>query len=468
MDKNKKYIKILAVGVFALIAFYLVLDFLPGKGTGGHGEDEKHIRLTEFNAVDMKSVHIKNEKGEFTVLIEKKTDEDGIDYAACSIEGYNDAPIMETLPRTIAEDCTLLTAEKRISTLGVQDEKYGLDKPVAQVEITMLDGKKIEFKLGELMPNHTYRYIGFKNDSTVYLIDGEAVQSFLYGVYDLLSPDVIDEDEDFVTVTVENPKLEKPVVIEITSDQRHLSVYGIISPVVRTANNAITRTIVNNSHSLTADRVIAYNVSAADIEGYGLDKPYAKFTADYGDRQKTVITSNPDGDGNVYLMLEGGTVIYQAAKNVVPWAEIEFNSLKGQYILDPMFDVLKRISVETADKTYTFDIKHEKYTDEKGNDKMRSVVTSGETELDADKFKDFAEYLSSAETTNELPNIKTEDLTNELVLKISYSYIVGGTDETVEFYDIGGGKAVAVLNGTVDSYAYMTYVNRVLNEVKAY
>ena len=75
--------------------------------------------------MDIDTVNIKNTAGEFKLKVQTEKDEDGDSYVAhTTVEGYEDAPIMDTLPKTIVEDCTRLTASRKINTLGINDKEY--------------------------------------------------------------------------------------------------------------------------------------------------------------------------------------------------------------------------------------------------------------------------------------------------------------------------------------------------------
>lgn len=465
MKKNKKYILFSACAVIVLIGIYLILDVVPDS-TVDNGVSEKSIILTEFNAVDIDTVNIKNTAGEFKLKVESAKDEDGDSYVAhTTVEGYEDAPIMETLPNTIAEDCTLLTASRRINTLGTNDKEYGLDDPTATVEITLLNGDVINFSVGNLSPNGEERYLGFENDSTVYLVEKDSVTGFLYSIYDLMETTVIAEnDEDFAYITVDNKLCDSPVKFEISVDRSSTSVFNIVSPIQRTANTELVRSIVNNTRSFTADKVIAYNATDKEIESSGLKSPYARLTVDYGVDKLTMLASQPDGDGNVNLMLAGGNIIYSANVEALPWITATLDTLKGENILSPVYTALKNVVIETSDDKYSFDVNFVDYVDDDGKNSKKANVKLNGKEVNALSFEKLIDYIKSAET---VAPVTEDSVSGDLVLRITAEYnIEGAKGNSVSFYSNGTGKAVAVLDGNIDSYAYDTYINRVISMTK--
>lgn len=464
VNKNKKYIIILSVVIIGLLGTYFLLDLVPNSSQN-EADNEENIYITQFELYDISRVDIKNEKGEFTVLVEPITDSDGEKTATCEIDGFDDAPIMSTLPNTIANDCTMLTAHRRVNGLGVNDSEYGIDTPVSKVTITLSDKSELKLSIGDLAPNTEARYVGFENDSTVYLVDSESLQSFFYSIYDIMDPTVTDSDGDeFISLTVENSACSEAVVIEISSDERHSAVYNITSPIKRTANNDVVDTIAKNLRSFTADRVVAYNVGESEIEKFGLNTPYATATAVYDDSVIAMISSKPDNDGNVYIMLQGKNIIYQAAENALPWISADITSLKDDVILEPVFKSLKSVTINTTDHNYKFDIQFDEYTDENNELKTKTTVKSGEKEISATQFKRLIEYISTAETTAPPENA---DISGTPTIKLTYSYIsADAEDDVLEIYSSGTGKAVAVLNGMVDSYVYDSYVSRIISELE--
>lgn len=466
MKKNKKYILFSVCAVVALICIYLILDVVPDS-TEGNGVSEKSIILTEFNAVDIDTVKIKNTAGEIKIKVGSEKDEDGDSYVAhTTVDGYEDAPIMETLPNTIAEDCTLITALRKINTLGTNDKEYGLDDPAATVEITLLNGDVINLSVGNLSPSGEERYLGFENDSTVYLVEKDSVTSFLYSIYDLMETTIIAEnDEDFAYITIDNKLCDDPVKFEISVDRSSTSVFDIVSPIQRTANTDLARTIVNNTRSFTADKVIAYNATDKEIESSGLKSPYARLTVDYGVDKLMMLASQPDEDGNVNLMLENGNIIYTANAEALPWITATLDALKGENILSPVYNALKNVVIETSADKYTFDVNFIDYVDDDGKNSKKAQVKLNGKEVNASSFEKLIDYIKTAET---VAPVKESSVSGDFVLKITVEYNIDGANgDSVSFYSNGTGKSVAVLNGNIDSYAYDTYINRVISMTKA-
>lgn len=465
MKKNQKYIFFSVCALVVLVGIYLLLDVVPDS-TAEKGDNGKSIILTEFNAVDIDTVSIKNTAGEFKLKVESAKDEDGDSYVAhITVEGYEDAPIMETLPNTIAEDCTLLTASRKINTLGTNDKEYGLDKPTAVVQVTLLNGDVINFSVGNLSPDGEERYLGLENDSTIYLVKKDSVTSFLYSIYDLMETTVIAEnDEDFVYITVENELCNSPVKFEISIDGRSTSVFDIVSPIQRTANTELARAIVNNTRSFTADKVIAYNATDKEVESSGLKSPYARLTVDYGADKLTMLASQPDVDDNVKLMLAGGNIIYSAKSDSLPWITATLDTLKGENILSPVYTALKSVVIETSAEKYSFDVRFVDYTDDDGKKGKKADVKLNGKVVNASSFEKLIDYIKSAET---VAPVTEDSVSGDFVLSINIEYnIDGAKGNSVSFYSKGTGKAVAVLDGNVDSYAYDTYINRVISMTK--
>ena len=463
VNKNKKYIIIMLCAVLVLTGLYFLIDFMPDS-TDTASEANESIQLADIEIYDISKVNIKNEKGEFSVSVKTVTDSEGEKSAVCTVDGYNEAPIMETLPNTIAKDCTTLTAHRRVNKLGADDAEYGLDSPVSEVTVTLADAAEIKLKIGSEAPNTEARYVGFENDGTVYLVDSENLQSFMYGIYDIMDPTVIESGGDeFISLTVENNTCSEPVVIEISADARHSSVYNIISPIKRTANNDTVNTVAKNVRSFTADKVVAYNANASQIKEYGLDKPYASVTALYDDSTVKLMASKPHADGNVYLTVQGKNMVYQAKSDALPWIDASITDLKDSVILSPNFKELKTVMLQISDNTYRFDISFNEYTDDNGDLKTETAVTLGDKNVDSAQFKRLIKYASSAETTAQ----PTEtSVSGAPTLKITYVYSNKELENDVlEIYSSGTGKAIAVLNGVIDSYAYDTYVSRIISDL---
>ena len=87
----------------------------------------------------------------------------------------------------------------------------------------------------------------------------------------------------------------------------------------------------------------------------------------------------------------------------------------------------------------------------------------GDKNVDSAQFKRLIKYASSAETTAQ----PTEtSVSGAPTLKITYVYSNKELENDVlEIYSSGTGKAIAVLNGVIDSYAYDTYVSRIISDL---
>ena len=194
--------------------------------------------------------------------------------------------------------------------------------------------------------------------------------------------------------------------------------YWMTEPSERFANEGEASRIEGCVRGLLADSVVMVNPSDGQISELGLS--HASMHAEYPDVTIDLRASAPDSEGKVFVMVEGKSVIYRMSADKVAWADTSLEKLKCEYVLYPKMTALKGLSVNNRD--FTLSTRESHTTDDEGS-------TGG-----------------------------SPDMT------IRYTFD-DDTSDTVELYNAGDSKYVAVVNGGTVGRARKSDVTRVLDEL---
>ena len=118
---------------------------------------------------------------------------------------------------------------------------------------------------------------------------------------------------------------------DVTTD-----VYTMTAPKQRETDSANAAAAGNKIFGLTAEKVIAFNVTDEQLEEYGLKDPYSKVTVDYADQTITLMSSEPDDEGMAYVMNASKNVIFQANVSELGWVTATYEDLVSKTVMAPM------------------------------------------------------------------------------------------------------------------------------------
>ncbi len=493
--KKKKTLIIVIIAAAVLVGVMLLLIFLPkGSGSDSSTVDEgvamktvtdkdgmhQAVVETEPNGeiknnsygtliknipADIKTIHVENKKGTLDVISNTPKGEATV----YKLKGYEDYALQSGIPDKIANAAAKLDFSKVASQSGDKKSEFGLDEPRATVTVTYNDKTKAKFIVGSDAPQSAGTYIQFGTEPTIYLCDTETVSAFDLGLNDFMDLNInktadTTENNDASSITISGSGFDSEIVLKPNKDGKNAASFVMTSPSGGYANESEASLISGGIRGLYADSVEMVDPSDDQLKKLGLLSPHAKITAVYPDVTVKLIGSKPDGDGKVYIMTDGGKVVYKLFSEKAAWTATSYEKLLSDYVISPKMDSLSGVTVK-ADKTYDFslDTKTSTKTDDEGSETTSTTTTVQYNGKDVDlgKFTTYYDDLSLIKLSEK----KSKSFSGSPEISVTYTYSDGTTDKA-EFYAAGNEFYTAVLNGKAVGSCYKADVVRIKNNIK--
>ena len=493
--KKKKTLIIVIIAAAVLVGVMLLLIFLPkGSGSDSSTVDEgvamktvtdkdgmhQAVVETEPNGeiknnsygtliknipADIKTIHVENKKGTLDVISNTPKGEATV----YKLKGYEDYALQSGIPDKIANAAAKLDFSKVASQSGDKKSEFGLDEPRATVTVTYNDKTKAKFIVGSDAPQSAGTYIQFGTEPTIYLCDTETVSAFDLGLNDFMDLNInktadTTENNDASSITISGSGFDSEIVLKPNKDGKNAASFVMTSPSGGYANESEASLISGGIRGLYADSVEMVDPSDDQLKKLGLFSPHAKITAVYPDVTVKLIGSKPDGDGKVYIMTDGGKVVYKLFSEKAAWTATSYEKLLSDYVISPKMDSLSAVSVKT-DKTYDFSLetKTSTKTDDQGSETTSTTTTVQYNGKDVDlgKFTTYYDDLSLIKLSEK----KSKSFSGSPEISVTYTYSDGTTDKA-EFYAAGNEFYTAVLNGKAVGSCYKADVVRIKNNIK--
>ena len=493
--KKKKTLIIVIIAAAVLVGVMLLLIFLPkGSGSDSSTVDEgvamktvtdkdgmhQAVVETEPNGeiknnsygtliknipADIKTIHVENKKGTLDVISNTPKGEATV----YKLKGYEDYALQSGIPDKIANAAAKLDFSKVASQSGDKKSEFGLDEPRATVTVTYNDKTKAKFIVGSDAPQSAGTYIQFGTEPTIYLCDTETVSAFDLGLNDFMDLNInktadTTENNDASSITISGSGFDSEIVLKPNKDGKNAASFVMTSPSGGYANESEASLISGGIRGLYADSVEMVDPSDDQLKKLGLLSPHAKITAVYPDTTVKLIGSKPDGDGKVYIMTDGGKVVYKLFSEKAAWTATSYEKLLSDYVISPKMDSLSGVTVK-ADKTYDFslDTKTSTKTDDEGSETTSTTTTVQYNGKDVDlgKFTTYYDDLSLIKLSEK----KSKSFSGSPEISVTYTYSDGTTDKA-EFYAAGNEFYTAVLNGKAVGSCYKADVVRIKNNIK--
>ena len=493
--KKKKTLIIVIIAAAVLVGVMLLLIFLPkGSGSDSSTVDEgvamktvtdkdgmhQAVVETEPNGeiknnsygtliknipADIKTIHVENKKGTLDVISNTPKGEATV----YKLKGYEDYALQSGIPDKIANAAAKLDFSKVASQSGDKKSEFGLDEPRATVTVTYNDKTKAKFIVGSDAPQSAGTYIQFGTEPTIYLCDTETVSAFDLGLNDFMDLNInktadTTENNDASSITISGSGFDSEIVLKPNKDGKNAASFVMTSPSGGYANESEASLISGGIRGLYADSVEMVDPSDDQLKKLGLFSPHAKITAVYPDTTVKLIGSKPDGDGKVYIMTDGGKVVYKLSSEKAAWTATSYVKLLSDYVISPKMDSLSAVSVKT-DKTYDFSLetKTSTKTDDQGSETTSTTTTVQYNGKDVDlgKFTTYYDDLSLIKLSEK----KSKSFSGSPEISVTYTYSDGTTDKA-EFYAAGNEFYTAVLNGKAVGSCYKADVVRIKNNIK--
>ena len=292
-------------------------------------------------------------------------------------------PVDETYLDGMLEALTEVKSTKTIEQPENLDQ-YGLEVPVCV--ITVEDGQSHTLSIGLETAVGGQRYFS-NGDGNVYLVDGEIIERFQYGLYDILKHQTLPEVQNLTGITVQLSDGGYEITRQEDSGLAYSDDYVWFMD-GKALDNELTQTLLNMVTNLNLSQCVDYN--ADDLSQYGLDSPAVTVTVlDGGEPAYTLEISASDGE-ECYVRLRGSKMIYDrdaTLSNTLRYTT--YADLQPDEVILMDWDTVKSVAVTLDGEEYVLTQTSEETTDDDGN-----VTTQTVWKLDGQDTQ-FASVLDS-------------------------------------------------------------------------
>jgi len=442
--------------------------------------------LTGYAPANIDKMTIKSSEGNYTFLVSTPVNEDGTTEATVyTLEGFEDYNLAATPPSLIASAICELNFTQVADLKGENEADFGLDAPRAEATVYFNDGTYSVVRLGDDAPTSEYCYIQFGESKTVYIVLKEEIAPLLFSFTELFSTALNSDktsvaDDSFDKIILGGTHLEEEATILANADLSMNCYYADENGMPVNTNESSA--IMGSIKALTADSVVCVNPDDSQLESYGLKTPFATVKTNYLSSEGYDAQGNPvsaeiilsvslmasekDSDGMVYMMEKEGKIVYRIPAESVPWATTTAEKLRYEYVLSPYYMALETMTIEADGKVYEFLLSSEEvpYYDDNGNASSYMeprAYLDGEL-LDATQFSIFYQDLMFMK----LAGTDSSGTSGEAAMKITYNYATDRADDVVTLYYTDTQKVIPVVNSQKAGYVYRADITALIDNLK--
>lgn len=291
MKRGKKLLVMLAVLVL-LLGGTLAVSNLDFEKTAGEAEDPSFVLFT----LDTETVT--GLDWYYSEQVNFVKDETGWHHATDEAFTLKESYI-ETALAALSE----ITAYKTIENVEDWDQ-YGLEIPYC--EITVTAGETYTLAIGQESSVSGQRYFSV-GDGNAYLVDSSLLDSFSYGLYDLLAYEEIPDLSTVTGMELKSSQQSYAITYQENSGIAYSDEYVWFMD-GQTLDTELTKSLLTTVTGLTWLDCVNYN--ASDLSQYGLDEPIAVVSVDYAEGSFTLEIGSETGDYS-YARIAGSNMVYK-------------------------------------------------------------------------------------------------------------------------------------------------------------
>ncbi len=386
-----------------------------------------------------------------------------------TLVGYDDFEMQSGVPDEIANVCSTLSYNSVATADGSSSlSDWGMDEPRSTATVTYDDGTKSVIKVGADAPQGLGTYVMFGTGNAVYLCDKETVEPLLFTLNKLMSLTINESasetsDTDASQITLRGTAFDREIVLRPNPDTDHIqNTHIITSPETSYADDSAVSSVTGAIRGLYAESVEMVNPSASQLNKLGLGTPYAQVIAKYKDATENLIASKPDGEGNVYLMKNGGKIVYKMASANLGWVTVKYEKLISPYVLYNKYSSLSGIEVAAGSKSYDFKVTTTvtKADDDDKTESTNTVATYMGNELNQGNFETFYRNISMLTKLDLSANAPS----GKPALTVKYSYEKGRKTDVLAFYKQSATKYAVTVNGSAEGTVNSSYVEKLIKQ----
>lgn len=443
------------------------------------GEVKENVvgSLVDMVPADLEEIEIKNDAGNYKFKC--STSADGA--TSYTLVGFEDYDLNDTNVALIGNAIACMDMASVVDAKGETKSDYGFESPKVEASAKFTDGTNVTVYIGDDGPGGTYTYVMLKGCESVFSVLKSDIDVLSLNLNELFNPLIRSEystvsDEDFTYITLGGTHLAEEVTIEHAPDGSLNGYYIMTSHSDKPVNTTLGSEIVGSIKSITGESVAFANPDADTLKKLGLSTPYATVKAQYiytnaqGEEQElyvSMLCSEPDENGKVYLMDEEGKLVYLIGTDAVDWSVATMESLRSEYAFAPSYSAVKSMTLSKGSESYTFDVTTLiiDSVDENGEDTSLSetVIKFGDKDIEEGYFRTLFEDLALIPSRgSEIDTEKGDEL-----LTVTYHYNTERAADTVVYFSTDSQKVLPEVNGEVDSYIYKSDIDGIFDNAKA-
>ncbi len=443
------------------------------------GEAEENLvgSLVDMLPADLKEIKIENSSGNY--VFNCSTNADGA--TSYTLAGFEDYALNNTNVAMIGTAISTLEMADVVDVTGENKADFGVDNPVVTATAKFTDGSYVKLYIGDNGPGETYTYVMLEGCDSVFSVLKSDIEVLFLDLNDMFDALIRSEystvsDEDFTYITLGGTHLAEEVTIEHAPDGSLNGYYVMSSHDDKVVNSTTGSEIVGSIKCLTGESVAFANPDSATLKSLGLDNPYATVKAQYeytdaeGAEKElyvSMLCSEPDSQGKVYLMDEGGNLVYVIATEKIRWAEVTMESLRSEYAFAPSYSAIKGMTLSNGSESYSFTVETvvTESVDEEGNDTSVSEISVkyGDKEIEEGYFRILFEDIALIPSRGGA----NADEKGEALVTVTYEYNTGRASDTVTYYATSSQKVLPEYEGEIDCYIYKSDIDGIMDNAKA-
>ena len=271
-------------------------------------------------------------------------------------------PLDETYLDKMLEALTDVESTKTIENPENLDQ-YGLEIPVCV--ITVEDGRSHTLSIGLETAVGGQRYFS-NGDGNVDPVDGDIIEHFQYGLYDVLKHQTLPEVTQLTGLTVALPDGGYEITREENSGLAYSDDYVWFMD-GKALDNDLTQTLLDMVTNLNLSECVDYN--ASDLSRYGLDAPAVTATVLDGGKAAYTLEISTSENGECYVRLSGSKMIYQRDATLSDTLRYTtYADLQPDHVILMDWDTVQSVAVtvDGGSEEYVLTRTSEEKTDDEG------------------------------------------------------------------------------------------------------
>ena len=353
---------------------------------------------------------------------------------------------------------------------------YGLDQNALQVELHYAGGENKVLSIGIDEPVSKRSYCSL-NGEGVYLMDGALARQLSFPAQEFISlqvtPDCLATSVLSAVKDVRITSGGEDIVIRsydsfAEEEKAQLLSFGAVSHVVEgpgvlhELDRTYAQEIFESLLDLYAEDVVAWNISDADLQQYGLDAPdmIVEFGLKNGDDPSTPVQQfclriRLQPDGSAYVSCNDRGAVYRAPH--AAFMDVEYAKLVNRWFLSPLMADLAQLRISTPDGENLYQIG--------GTAAEPSITCNGEM-VDVARFRSFYTLAVSAASNGDY--IAPCEPDGQPLLRLEFVYSDGAKDpDTLEMYALDERRVSVSVNGVVEFAMRSAYVEALTGAMEA-